>query len=53
MIASAIFLISSSPFGWVPGDVSAGSKGGENTALLLLQIANKVWNQKLQQNQNR
>jgi hypothetical protein len=52
MMASAIFLISSSPFGWGPGDASAGSEGGEDTAILLLQTASKVWNQKLQQNKN-
>jgi hypothetical protein len=50
-MASAIFLISSSPFGWGPGDASAGSEGREDT-ILLLQTANKVWNQKLQHNKN-
>jgi hypothetical protein len=47
IMASAIFLISSSPFGWGPGDASAGSEGREDTAILLLQIVNtvnKVWN---------
>jgi hypothetical protein len=48
MMASAIFLISSSPFEWGPGDASAGSEGGEDMAILLLQTVNKVWNQKLQ-----
>jgi hypothetical protein len=44
IMASAIFLISSPPFGWGPGDASAGSEGREDTTILLLQTANKVWN---------
>jgi hypothetical protein len=52
MMASAIFLISSSPFRWGPGDASVGSEGGEDTAISPLQTANKVWNQKLQQNKS-
>jgi hypothetical protein len=42
MIASAISLISSSPFGGGPEDALVGSEGGQNTATLLLQIANEV-----------
>jgi hypothetical protein len=42
MIASAIFLISSSPFGGGPEDALVGSEGGQDTATLLLQIANEV-----------
>ena len=41
MIASAIFLISS-PFGGGPEDALVGSEGGQDTATLLLQIANEV-----------
>jgi hypothetical protein len=52
MMASAICLISSSPFGGGPADASAGSEGGEDTAILLLQTTNKVQNQELQQNKN-
>jgi hypothetical protein len=40
MMASAIFLISSSPFAWGSTDGSAGSEGGEDTAILLLQTVN-------------
>ena len=42
MIASAIFLISLSSFGGGPGDALVGSEGGQDTATLLLQIANEV-----------
>jgi hypothetical protein len=41
MMASAIFLISSSPFAWGSADGSAGSGGGEDTTILLLQTVNK------------
>jgi hypothetical protein len=34
MMASAIFLISSSPFAWGSADGLVGSEGGESTALL-------------------
>jgi hypothetical protein len=51
-MASAIFLISSSPFGWGPGDASAGSERREDTTTLLLQTVDKVWNQKLQYNKD-
>jgi hypothetical protein len=47
MMASAIFLISSSPFAWGPADGSAGSEGGEDTAILLLQNRKQVRNQKI------
>jgi hypothetical protein len=52
MMASAIFLISSSPFAWGSTDGSAGSEGGEDTAILLLQTVNianreQVRNQKI------
>jgi hypothetical protein len=52
MMASAIFLISSSPFAWGSADDSAGSEGGEDTAILLLQTVNitnreQVRNQKI------
>jgi hypothetical protein len=51
-MASAIFLISSSPFAWGSADGSAGSEGGEDTAILLLQTVNitnreQVRNQKI------
>jgi hypothetical protein len=49
MMASAIFLISSSHFAWEPADGSAGSEGGEDTAILLLQTVNKFEIKKLQQ----
>jgi hypothetical protein len=47
MIASAIFLISSSPFTWGSADGSAGSEGGESMAVL--QSVNKFEIKKLQQ----
>jgi hypothetical protein len=52
MIASAIFLISSSPFVWGSADGSTGSEGGEDTTILLLQTVNitnreQVRNQKI------
>jgi hypothetical protein len=50
-MASAIFLISSSSFAWGPADGSAGSEGGEDTAILLLQTVNKFEIKKLQQSQ--
>jgi hypothetical protein len=50
-MASAIFLISSSPFAWGPADGSVGSEGGEDTAILLLQTVNKFEIKKLQQSQ--
>jgi hypothetical protein len=43
IMASAIFLISSSPFGWGPRDASAASEGRKDTAILLLQTENGVW----------
>jgi hypothetical protein len=46
-MASAIFLISSSPFTWGSVDGSAGSKGGESAAVL--QSVNKFEIKKLQQ----
>jgi hypothetical protein len=49
MMASAIFLISSSHFAWGPADGSAGSEGEEDTTILLLQTANKFEIKKLQQ----
>jgi hypothetical protein len=49
MIASAICLISSSPFVWGPGDGSAGSEGRVDTDLLLLQTVNEFEIKKLQQ----
>jgi hypothetical protein len=48
-MASAIFLISSSPFAWGSADGSAGSEGEEDTAILLLQTVNKFETKKLQQ----
>jgi hypothetical protein len=47
-MASAICLISSSPFMWGPGDSSAGSEGREDTDILLLQFVNKFEIKKLQ-----
>jgi hypothetical protein len=47
MMASAIFLISSSPFTWGSADGSAGSEGGESAAVL--QSVNKFEIKKLQQ----
>jgi hypothetical protein len=49
MMASAICLISSSPFVWGPADDSAGSEGRVDTDLLLLQTVNKFEIKKLQQ----
>jgi hypothetical protein len=48
-MASAICLISSSPFVWGPGDASACSEGREDMAILLLQTVNKFEVKKLQQ----
>jgi hypothetical protein len=47
MMASAIFLISSSPFTWESTDGSAGTEGGEDTAML--QSVDKFETKKLQQ----
>jgi hypothetical protein len=44
MIASAIFLISSSSFGEGPGDALVGSEEGQDMTTLLLQVANEVKN---------
>jgi hypothetical protein len=46
-MASAIFLISSSPFTWGSADGSVGSEGGESAAVL--QRVNKFEIKKLQQ----
>jgi hypothetical protein len=47
MIASTIFLISSSPFSWGSADGSAGSEGGEGATML--QSVNKFKIKRLQQ----